>query len=105
MSITLIGILAGALTSCSFIPQAYLVIKTKSTEGISIPMYSLFTIGVFIWIVYGFLLNDLAIILTNIVTFVPAVIILTLTVKFQLQKKRMLSSAETEKKRVIKQNI
>ena len=43
--------------------------------------------------------------LTNIVTFVPAVIILTLTVKFQFQKKRMLSGAETEKKQVIKQHI
>ena len=82
MSITLLGILAGALTSSSFIPQAYRIIKTKRTEGISIPMYTLFTIGVFIWLIYGILMHDLAVILTNIVTFIPALIILILTVKY-----------------------
>lgn len=94
MSITLLGILAGALTSCSFIPQAYQVIKTKRTEGISIPMYTLFTIGVFIWILYGILIHDLAIILTNIVTFIPALIILILTLKYHLLNKRMLSNVD-----------
>ncbi|WP_416825213.1 SemiSWEET family sugar transporter [Ectobacillus polymachus] len=47
MSITLLGVVAGILTSCSFIPQAYKVIKTKRTHDISIPMYCLCTLGVF----------------------------------------------------------
>jgi MtN3 and saliva related transmembrane protein len=92
MSITLLGILAGALTSCAFIPQAYKVIKTKRTEDISIPMYTLCTIGVFIWILYGIFINDLAILLTNIVTFIPTLIILILTVKYHFQNKRTLFS-------------
>lgn len=85
MSITLLGVFAGMLTSCSFFPQAYKVIKTKRTQDISIPMYSLCTFGVFIWIIYGLMIDDLAIILTNIVTFVPTLIILILTVKNQTQ--------------------
>ena len=44
MSITLLGVFAWLLTSCSFIPQAYKVIKTKRTQDISLPMYSLLTI-------------------------------------------------------------
>lgn len=94
MSITFLGILAGALTSSSFIPQAYQIIRTKRTDGISIPMYTLFTIGIFIWIIYGILMHDLAILLTNIVTFIPALIILILTVKYHLLNKRVLSGEE-----------
>ena len=61
MSITLLGVFAGLLTSGSFIPQAYKVIKTKRTQDISLPMYSLCTIGVFVWIIYGLMINDLAV--------------------------------------------
>ena len=81
MSITMLGVFAGLLTSCSFIPQAYKVIKTKRTQDISIPMYSLCTVGVLIWIIYGLLINDLAVLLTNIVTFVPTLIILVITIR------------------------
>ena len=88
MSITLLGVFAGLLTSCSFIPQAYKVIKTNRTQDISLPMYSLCTVGVFIWIIYGFLINDLAILLTNIVTFVPTLVILILTLKNYIQYKQ-----------------
>ena len=85
MSITLLGVIAGICTSCSFIPQAYKVIKTKRTYDISIPMYCLCTIGVFLWIIYGLIIKDIAVLLTNIVTFVPTFIILILTVKYHVQ--------------------
>jgi MtN3 and saliva related transmembrane protein len=87
MSITLLGVIAGLLTSCSFIPQAYKVIKTKRTHDISLPMYSLCTIGVLLWLAYGMLIQDIAIVLTNGITFVPTLIILMLTVKYQVQQK------------------
>ncbi|MGM7683368.1 SemiSWEET transporter [Cytobacillus sp. Hm23] len=86
MSITYLGILAGILTSCAFIPQAIKVLLTNRTQDISILMYSSFTLGVFIWAIYGFIIGDLAIILTNIVTFIPAVLILVLTVKNNFKK-------------------
>lgn len=85
MSITLLGVIAGILTSASFIPQAYKVIKTKRTHDISIPMYCLCTLGVFFWIIYGLMIKDIAVLLTNIVTFVPTVTILILTVKYHVQ--------------------
>lgn len=92
MSITLLGMIAGILTSCSFIPQAYKVIKTKRTQDISLPMYSLCTVGVFLWLLYGLLIQDLAIILTNAVTFVPTVVILIITVKYHVQAKKSYES-------------
>jgi MtN3 and saliva related transmembrane protein len=83
MSMTLLGVVAGILTSSSFIPQAYKVIKTKRTHDISIPMYCLCTVGVFLWIVYGLMIKDIAVLLTNVVTFVPTVMILILTCKYK----------------------
>jgi MtN3 and saliva related transmembrane protein len=98
MSITFLGIIAGLLTSTSFIPQAYKVIKTKRTQDISLPMYSLCTVGVFLWIVYGLMIQDIAIILTNVITFVPTLVILILTVKYHGQKNRLTDLSTNERK-------
>lgn len=77
--ITLFGLFAGVCTSISFIPQAIQVIQTKQTEDISLLTYFLFTVGVLTWVIYGALQKDYAVLLTNIVTLVPASIILGLT--------------------------
>ena len=44
----MIGIIAAFLTTLSFIPQAWQVIKTKDTSGISLGMYAMFVAGVFL---------------------------------------------------------
>ena len=49
----MIGTIAAFLTTLSFLPQAYQVIKTKDTSGISLGMYTMFVIGVFLWIIHG----------------------------------------------------
>lgn len=79
--ITVLGIIAGICTSISFIPQAIQTIRTKNTEGISLVTYILFFAGVFSWIVYGALKKDVAVLVTNVVTLVPCVVILWLKLK------------------------
>lgn len=79
----MIGSLAAILTTASFIPQAIKVIKTKDTSGISLIMYSMFTMGVFLWIIHGFIINDLAVILANSCTFIFAIIILFFKIKYE----------------------
>ena len=79
--VTLLGLVAGALTTISFLPQAIKTYKSRSTKDISLEMFSLFTAGVFLWLVYGLYLNALPIILANAVTFVLAFIILVLKLK------------------------
>ena len=54
-----IGILAAFLTTVSFVPQAILAIRTRRTDGISLLMYSMFTLGVAVWLVYGLLIGSL----------------------------------------------
>lgn len=65
-----IGYLAATLTTASFLPQAILTIRTKDTESLSLSMYSLFTLGVFCWLIYGIYLSNKAMIFANAITLV-----------------------------------
>ena len=76
-SSNLLGLLAGLLTTAAFVPQVLKVIKTNDTKSLSLSMYIVFTLGIFLWGVYGIQKNDVPIILANAVTIVLALIILT----------------------------
>lgn len=71
-----IGLVAACLTTISFLPQVIQVIRTKNTAGISLGMYLLFVLGVFLWSIYGFYIRDIAIILANGITLISASVIL-----------------------------
>jgi len=80
--ITLIGLLAAFGTTLSFLPQAIKIIKTKNTEGISLSMYLMFTTGVFLWLIYGYMKNDIPVMVANAITLILASIILFLKMKY-----------------------
>jgi len=82
-----IGYIAATLTTASFLPQAILTIKTKDTESLSLSMYSLFTLGVFCWLIYGVYLSDKAIIFANAITLVLAATILSFKIYNELFRK------------------
>ena len=86
--IVLLGYAAAILTSLSFLPQAWLVIRTGRTDGISLLMYSFFTVGVGFWLIYGITSKATPIIAANAVTLTLALIILTLTAKNRLALRR-----------------
>jgi MtN3 and saliva related transmembrane protein len=77
----LIGIIAAILTTSSFLPQAIKTIKKNDTSAISLSMYLMFVIGVAFWLSYGFLLGNLVILISNIITFILAGIILSIKIK------------------------
>jgi MtN3 and saliva related transmembrane protein len=81
--ITIIGLVAAALTVIAFFPQLMKVWKTKSTKDISLGMFSIFCSGVFLWFVYGILMQDLPIMIANFLIFVQAFIILMFKVKYK----------------------
>ncbi len=72
----LIGYAAAALTTGSFVPQAILTLRTRDTRGISLSMYSAFTVGVALWLVYGVSLGEWPIVVANAVTLALAATIL-----------------------------
>lgn len=79
----MVGTTAAILTTISFVPQAYQVIKTKDTSGISLGMYIAFVLGVFLWIIHGIKIQDMKLIGANAITFVFASIILTYKIKYK----------------------
>lgn len=70
-----IGYLAAILTTASFLPQAIRTLKTKETEAISLTMYSVFCIGVMLWLIYGLIIVNWPIVVANAITFLLAGII------------------------------
>lgn len=87
----IIGFIAATLTTTAFFPQAYKVYKTKRTEDLSLGLFSFFSIGVFCWLVYGILIDDLPVIVANIVTFMLALYILIMKLRgMRLKKEEVL---------------
>jgi MtN3 and saliva related transmembrane protein len=90
--ITLLGSVAAVLTTISFVPQAWLVIRTRRTGGISLLMYSLFTFGVALWLAYGILTSATPIIAANAVTLVLAGTILFIAARERFQRRGTLQA-------------
>lgn len=78
----ILGFIAAALTTISFVPQAWLVWKRRSAEGVSLGMYSIFVTGIACWLVYGFFIRSWPLFLSNAVTFVLSGFILTMKLRF-----------------------
>ena len=90
--IDVIGLTAGALGGLSLFPQVLKVLKTKSTKDISREMFLLLASSIFLWLIYGFFLNNFPIILANFFGFIQALIILYFKIKNQLRTPSHLKS-------------
>lgn len=77
----LIGILAGIFTTISFLPQVILIYKTKETKDLSLGMFSMFTTGIVLWLIYGFIISSFSIIIANGITFFLSLYILIMKIK------------------------
>lgn len=77
---TYLGFIAATLTTISFIPQVVRTLKTRRTKDISLSMYSIFSIGVFGWLIYGIIRFDPPVIAANAITFILALMILYLKI-------------------------
>ena len=79
----MLGFIAAILNTLSFVPQAWQIIKTKDTSGISLGMYAMFVVGVFLWLIHGWNIQDYAVISANGITLVLASIILVYKIKYK----------------------
>jgi MtN3 and saliva related transmembrane protein len=77
-----VGIVAAILTTAAFIPQAWHTWKTRHAEGISLGMYTIFTIGVALWFAYGLIIGAWPVIVANGVTLILALFILGMKIRF-----------------------
>ena len=81
--ITILGIIAGVLTSSAFFPQLLKAWRTKSTGDVSLWMYVIACTGILLWLIYGLIINSLPLILANAFTLVIAAAILALKIKYR----------------------
>lgn len=77
----ILGYAAAVGTTCAFIPQAYKVFKTKRTNDLSAGTFLMFCSGLVLWVIYGFVVMAIPIILANSLTFVMAFYILIMIFK------------------------
>ena len=77
-----IGTVAAVLTTASFVPQAWHSFKTRDVSGVSLGMYSVFTLGVALWLLYGVLLQSWPLMIANSITLVLAAAILGMKLRF-----------------------
>ncbi len=79
----IVGYLAAALTTASFVPQVWHTFKTQDVSGISLGMYGTFTAGVALWIGYGVMLAAWPIVVANGVTLCLAGLILAMKLRYR----------------------
>jgi MtN3 and saliva related transmembrane protein len=77
-----IGLMAGVLTTLSFLPQVRQTWRTKSAKDLSLPMFLSFCTGVLLWLVYGIMIHSVPIMLANGVTLVLSGAILIMKLKW-----------------------
>jgi len=81
-SLTFVGLAAAFCTTTAFVPQVIKTWRTRSTHDISLAMFSLMTLGIALWLIYGAFIGDLPLIAANLVTLVLAGTILVLKLRY-----------------------
>lgn len=83
MNSEIIGIVAGAFSCTTFLPQVIKTWKSKSTKDVSLTMFLIATLGTTLWLIYGIMINSISIIGTNIV-----VLLFSLTMLYLIFRNR-----------------
>ena len=78
---TILGFLAGFLTTAAFFPQVWKTWKSKSATDLSLGMFIVFSLGVFCWLAYGIMISQTPIIIWKAITLILALVILLMKLK------------------------
>ena len=81
--VTILGLLAAACTTGSFIPQVIKTLKTKHTKDLSLATFSVLSVGLLLWLVYGLITRDVPLIAANSISLVLGLIIVGSKVKYK----------------------
>jgi MtN3 and saliva related transmembrane protein len=79
--VDVIGMTGGILTTLCWVPQALKIIRDKETRALSLPTNLAFTLGVFLWLVYGVAHSDWPLALSSAVTFALMAVIVALKLR------------------------
>jgi MtN3 and saliva related transmembrane protein len=76
-----LGLAAAFCTTAAFVPQLIRVLRLRLARDISLPTFLMFSIGVFLWLLYGLYTGSKPVIASNAVTLVLSVSILILKLR------------------------
>ena len=79
----ILGYIAGTLTTAALVPQVWRTFRTRDVSGISLRMYSIFTIGIAVWLAYGVLLRQTPMMLANSLSLLMACAVLAMKLKYR----------------------
>ena len=82
MNVDLFGYFAAILTTAAFLPQLIKTLKTKKADDVSLTTLVMFIIGVLSWIIYGYKIGSIPILVANLVTFILNLSILVSKIYF-----------------------
>jgi MtN3 and saliva related transmembrane protein len=85
-----LGFVAAFCTTAAFVPQLVRVVRLRSARDISLPTFLLFSVGVFLWLLYGLYTRSKPVIASNAVTLVLSVSILILKLRYDRNAMREL---------------
>lgn len=85
--ITTVGVVAAVFSTINQLPQAFKTIRSKDTYSLSLWMYSLVWIATSLWLLYGILLKDTPLILSNSIAIIPISYILIIKIMNTLSGK------------------
>ena len=77
-----LGFVAAFCTTAAFVPQLVRVLRLRSARDISLPTFLMFSVGVFLWLLYGLYIGSKPVIASNSVTLVLSVSILILKLRY-----------------------
>ncbi|HVQ11607.1 MAG TPA: SemiSWEET transporter [Methyloceanibacter sp.] len=77
-----VSAIAAVLTTAAFVPQALHIIRHRETKAISLVMYVAFASGVALWLVFGVLIGNWAIIVSNAITLVLTLAIVGMKLRY-----------------------
>ena len=78
----LVSAVAATLTTAAFVPQAMHIIRYKETRAISLFMYVSFATGVALWLVFGAVIGNWPIMVSNAITLMLALAIIAMKLKY-----------------------
>lgn len=82
-TVTLLGFMAGSLTTLSFVPQVHKAWRTRRCADLSWGMLLTFAAGVTFWLIYGLLLRAAPIIAANAVTLLLLIALMVMKIRFR----------------------
>ena len=93
-TVTIVSLFAATLSMVSYIPQAWKIIRTRSTDGVSLKMYIVTVAGFITWLIYGCLVAQWAIIVQNVICLGLSVFILTMKLLPQPKKEAVADALD-----------